>query len=69
MSAKPEYQLLVDENGSEIAFLLLIKDLGVFYRDSSEWIPMDDSDDLPFDLESLEVRDADASDVDRWDSR
>ncbi|QEM41548.1 hypothetical protein SEA_FORZA_79 [Gordonia phage Forza] len=72
MSDKREYQLLVDENDKSVALLFLSKDLGVFYRDSHEWVPMDDPDDLPFDLEQLvedESVDIDESFIDSWDRR
>ena len=61
-----EYQLLSDENGQERA-LLLLNNLGVFYRDSGDWVPLDDDDDMPFELEQLTAQRVTSDSISQWD--
>lgn len=63
-----DYAYLVDEEGERKALLLMSKESGLYYRDHEEWIPIDDEDELPFNLSSLEVIDANSSAVAAWDT-
>ncbi len=70
MSDAKEFITLHDPESDElVAYLLLTHDIGCFYRDAGDWVPMDDPDDLPFVLESLVTKESSAAYQETWDNR
>lgn len=64
----PEYVYLQDDDGKNQALLLLDEELGVFYRDAKQWVPLyEDEDSLPYVSENLNAVETSKNAVEEWD--
>ena len=68
-----EYVLLYDELDTELenppVGLLLLTDIGCFYRDAGEWVILEeDNENYDIELSNCLAVDATAEDTEVWDS-
>lgn len=68
MMTTPEYFAMKNDNDEIVTILMLDESLGCFYRDAGDWVPMDDEDALPFELEQLTSHAITRSSVSAWEA-
>lgn len=62
------YQILQDEDSKDVLLLLLHSELGVFFRDLGEWLPLEEfEDELAQKTENLFAKDIRSIDLEGWD--